>query len=232
MGLRRALLVGLAVAATALQAAAAARTSSGQFLVTLHATLTKQWTYATSTRVAGCTSRVAGSGLRTISLRSSDASVITGSWPGGRARASFSQPVRLLRGSIIQSGTKTTRNTGAAPCSQETHQLQCARITRSFQNRSVQVVSRHVHRLGFRRIQGLVPSDFFGSCPGEPSAVRAIAGGIELADSTYSERDLFNPTTAAVTRQGSADVTSDFLNGTGRVLERVRWTLIFRRLGG
>jgi hypothetical protein len=232
VGLRRALLVGLAVAATALQAAAAARTSSGQFLVTLHATLTKQWTYATSTKAAGCTSLVAGSGMRTISLRSSDASVIIGSWPGGRARASFSQTIRSLTGSITQSGTKTTRTTGAAPCSQETHRLQCARITRSLQNRSVQVVSRHVHRLGFRRIQGLVPSDFFGSCPGEPSAVRAIAGGIELADSTYSERDLFDPKTAAVTQQGSADVTSNFLNGTGTVLERVRWTLILRRLGG
>jgi hypothetical protein len=222
----------LVVAATAPQPRPAARTSSRQFLVTLHATVTKQWTYATSTKAAGCTSRVAGSGVRTISLRSSEASLITGSWPGGRARVSFSQPLRLLTGSITQAGTKTTQNTGAAPCSQETHQLQCARITRSFQNRSVRVISRHVHRLGFSRIKGLVPSDFFGSCPGEPSAVRAIAGGIELADSTYSERDLFDQATAAVTQQGSADVTNNFLNGTGTVLERVRWTLIFRRLGG
>jgi hypothetical protein len=96
----------------------------------------------------------------------------------------------------------------------------------------VQVVSHRLHRLGLRRITGLVPSDFFGSCPGEPSAVRAIAGGIELADSTYSERDLFDPTTAAVTQQGSADVTNNFLNGTATVLEHVRWTLVFRRLGG
>ena len=232
MGWRRALLVGLTVAATAIQAAAAARSSSGQFLVTLHATVTKRWTYAGSTTTAGCTSRVAGSGTRTISFQSSDASIVTGSWAGGGARARFSAPVRLLEGSVTQSGTKTTRSSGPAPCSQGTQRLRCPRITRSIQDRSAQIVSRQVHRLGFRRIRGLVGNEFFNSCPGEPSAVRAIAGGIELAGSNYSERDLFDPATAAVTLQGGIDVTNRFLNQTATVLERVRWTLSFRRLGG
>ena len=232
MGLRRALVGGLIVAAIALQAAAAADTSSGRFLVTLRANVTKQWTYATSTKTAGCTTRVSGSGTRTISFRSSDASIITGTWSGARARAAFSPPVRLLGGSITQSGRKTTRVTGPSTCSPATHRLKCARITRSFQNRNVQLVSRRAHRLGFRRMKGLVPSDFFNSCPGEPSAVRQIAGGIELADSTYSERTLFDPSTAGVTLQGRADVTTKLLNVTGAVIERVSWNLTFRRLGG
>ncbi|HEX6489789.1 MAG TPA: hypothetical protein VF002_00285 [Gaiellaceae bacterium] len=232
MGLRRALLVGLTVAATAIQAAAAAHSRSTQFLVTMQATVSKQWTSASSTTTAGCTSRVTVNGTRTISLQSSDASIVSASWAGGGARAIFAAPVRLLAGSVTQSGRKTTRSSGPAPCSQGTHRLRCTRITRSFQDRSAELVSRRVHRLGFRPIRGLVTNDFFNSCPGEPSAVRAIAPGIELAGSRYSERELFDPATAAVTLQGSAEVTSTFLSQPATVIERVRWTLMFRRLGG
>jgi hypothetical protein len=230
MRLRRGLIIGLVAAVTALQAAAAAETSTVRLLVTVRASVTKQWTYTRVTRSDGCTSTVKGGGTRAIAIRSSDASIMTASWPRTSARVTFSAPVRLLAGTVNQSGTKTTR-IGGSGCDTGTHKITCLRVRRSFRNQTVQLVSRRAHRLGFRRMTGLVSDAFFNRCPGEPSAVRALSGGIELADATFSERDLFDRTTAGVTLQGSADVTTKLLKSPGNVIQRVRWTLTLRRLG-
>jgi hypothetical protein len=232
MRLWRSVILTALVALIGLQAgvAATSRASSIRFLVTVRATVTKQWTYTTTKAAEGCASKIKGSGARTVALRSSDVSVVRGTWPGGNRRARFTGSVRIA-GTIKQAGAKTTTTTGDAGCSKGTHRVTCARVTRSFRNKAVQLVSRRVHRLGFRRIAGLVPDDFFTSCPGEPSGVRALAGGIELAGARYSERDLFDRNTAGVTLQGSADITTKLLKSPGSVVQHVRWTLSLRRVG-
>jgi hypothetical protein len=192
--------------------------------------VTKKWSYTTTTTSAGCTTKTSGAGTRTISLRTSEA-IVNGRWAGGSARARFVNPVRGLSGSATQTGTKTTKTTGSG-CTAGGRHFNCARKYGTYQNRSAQLVSGRVHHLGFRRMRRLVPDSFFNSCPGEPTAIRAVGGNLDLADVKYSERDLFAHTTAALTLRASADVTTTNLPASGTVVQHVRWTVIFRRLGG
>src|SRR5437764_15062571 len=99
------------VALAALDAASANQTASGRFLVTVRATVTKKWSYATASTSAGCTTKTQGSGTRTISLRTDEA-IVNGRWAGGTARAKFVNPVRGVAGSVTQTGTKTTKTSG------------------------------------------------------------------------------------------------------------------------
>jgi hypothetical protein len=78
----------------------------------------------------------------------------------------------------------------------------------------------------------LVPDVFFNGCPGEPRPVRAVVAGLALADTSFSERDLFDRSVGGFTLAGTADATTTLLNGSGRILHRVRWTLTLRRVGG
>lgn len=230
MPLGRALILAVVGVVIALPAAVAADTTTARFLVTVRGTVTKQWSYRVQTRSGDCTRTVSGSGTRTIRVRSADASVVAGSWPGPRAPATFDGAVRLA-GAIRQSGSKTTRDGGPAGCPQDERHPDCGLLTRTFQNRSMRLVSGRPRRLGFRRIPGLVPDVFYNGCPGEPSAVRRLAGGINLADAAYSEKELFDRSTAGVTLRGSTDVTTKLFSPPGSVLQRARWTLTLRRLG-
>ena len=222
--------VAVGVGLGAFDAASANETASARFLVTVRATATKKWAYATTNTSAGCTTKTQGTGIRAISLRANEA-IVNGRWAGGSARARFLNPVRGVTGSVTQLGEKTTRLAGSA-CTTETHHSTCARKYRTLENRSAQLAGVRLHRLGFRRIKGLVPPEFFNSCPGEPSAIRGVGGNVELADVKFSERDLFSHNTAAVTFRASADVTTTNLPANGTVVQRVRWTVVFRRLGG
>jgi hypothetical protein len=222
--------VAVGVALVALDAASANEASSARFLVTLRATVTKKWSYATSTTSAGCTTKTQGSGTRTITLRADEA-IVNGRWAGGNARARFLNPVRGVSGSVTHVGEKTTKLSGNG-CTTEGRHYSCARKYRTLENRTSQLVSVRAHRLGFRRMRGVVPDDFFNSCPGEPAAIRAVAGNLDLADVKFPERDLFAHATAALTLRATADVTTTNLPASGRVLQRARWTVVFRRLGG
>ncbi len=219
------------VTSLALAAGAQTRTEATRFLVTVRGTVTKQWSYTASKVETDCATRIEGHGSRTIALRSSDVSVVSASWGGGKARARFSGSIRLA-GTIKQAGTQRITTSGTAGCDKGTRRVACPRITRSFRAKTVRLVSRRVHRLGLRRVAGLVPSDVYTSCPGEPTAVRASGSGIELASAAYSERDFFARTTAGVTLQGSADITTKLLGSPGNVVQHVRWTLVLRRAGG
>jgi hypothetical protein len=225
------LLFVVIAALVALQAAAASQTSRASFLVSLTGSVSKQWTYtATSQTLEGCTVRTTGAGTRTISFRSSDNSVVRASRTGnGLVR--FSGAVRSLNETVRQSGTKTTRATAGAGCDKTAHRLVCKRLTRSFSDRALQLVSRRSHHVSFRAATGLVPDEFFNTCPGEPTAVRGIAGGLDLAGAKLSEADLFDRTVGGMTVQGSSEVTTQALNGSAKVVQSVDWRLTLRRLG-
>jgi len=231
MPLRRAL-IPLLVTLTAATAAGAGGTSGATFLASLTGTVTKRWTYATSQSVNGCSVKTTGAGNRTISLRSSDDSVVVARRAaGGRAR--FSGSVRFLHEYVQQAGTKTTQSTGPGACDSSPRRLVCKRIARSLQNRAAQPVSRRLHRLTFQPMRALVPDAFLSSrCPGEPSAVRDVAGGVELAVARFSEADVFDRTAGGITLQGTTDVTTQTLSGSAKVVQHVSWRLRLRRLGG
>jgi hypothetical protein len=222
------LLAGLLAAAAS---AGTAGTRTARFLVSMRATITKQWTYASAARSSGCRTAIAGKGLRTITLRSRDASVVTATWAGGRARVRFGGAARALGGLIRESGTKTTTTTGPAECDPGTQRLTCTPISRSVSDLRAELVSGRRHEVGFRRMKDVVPDAFFGSCPGEPTSVRTVGSGLALADASFSERDLFDRNTGGLTLQGSADASTTLLNRTAKIVEHVRWTATLRRLG-
>jgi hypothetical protein len=168
--------------------------------------------------------------MRAISLRSVAGSVVRAIRTGG-GRARFTGSLRGLDETVQQRGTKTTRSSGTAGCT-ATHRFACRPLTRVLHDRSTQLVSRRLHRLGFRPLVGLVPADLLNGCPGEPTAVRHIGGGLDLAAAKYGEADVFDSNVGGITLQGTADVTTQTLSGSAKVVQHVAWTLTLRRLGG
>jgi hypothetical protein len=225
-------LVAVAAALAGLQAAAASGVGETRFLASLSGTVSKRWTYTSTQTINGCTVTTTGKGTRTISLRSADDSVI-GARRGVGGRARFSGSLRFLTETVRQSGTKTTQTTGPSACEKSIRRLVCKRLTRSLKNRAVQPVSRRAHELGFRPVSGLVPRGFFApACPGEPSEVRSVRGGLELASARFREADLFDRNVGGMTLQGSSAVTTQTLGGDATVVQHVGWRLRLQRLGG
>jgi hypothetical protein len=227
-----ALIVLVTAGLAAAQAAGAGETSTARFLVSVRATVTKHWTYTSTQSSAGCRLTTNGEGARRISFRSKDVSVVTARWTGGRSRVRFSGSAGSLGGSIHQTGTTRTTSTGPAGCAVGPRRTTCTPITRTFHNRAAALVSGRLHKLSFRRMSGFVPDDFFTDCPGEPAAVRSVAGGLSLANGSFDERDLFNRSVGGLTLEGSADATTTLLNGSATIVHHVRWTLTLRRVGG
>ena len=223
-------IVALATALAVLPAALAADTVGRRFMVTGHATLTKRWTYTMSRTASGCTSHISAKGLRTITLRTSGLSAIRGLWAGGDRRARFVGAIHF-RGTVTQSGTKTTRVTGIATCDKGTRTVTCPRTARTFSDRSVGLVSTHAHRIGFKSLRGIVAPAFYGDCPGEPSEIRRLSNELEAADVRYKERELFAPSTGGYGVGGDATITTDVYTTPGVVVQRIHWTLLFRRVG-
>src|SRR5436853_5246196 len=115
-----------AVSVLALQAASAAdsQSSATRFAATLRGSVVRQWSYTTSTTLNGCKTRVKAAGTRKITLRSSDVSLVAGSWGGGKSRARFAGKI-LLGGAVQQSGTKTTTVTAGVGCELGPHRQTC-----------------------------------------------------------------------------------------------------------
>jgi hypothetical protein len=64
------------------------------------------------------------------------------------------------------------------------------------------------------------------SCPREPAAVRAVRPGLRHAQGEFAEADL--AAARSQTAFASADLTTDLEGAvTGRVVERVSWSLTF-----
>jgi hypothetical protein len=231
MTLKIALMVVVSALA-GLQAAAAGGAGEARFLASLGGTVTKRWSYTTTQTVNGCTVTTTGNGKRTIFLRSADDSVI-GARKAAGGRARFSGAVRFVTETVRQSGTKTTETTGPSACEKSLQRHVCKRLTRSLKNRATRPVSRRLHELTFRPLSGLVPPAFFvPACPGEPSEVRNIGGGLELASARFREADLFDRNVGGMTLQGSSDVTTQTLSGSASVVQHVGWRLRLQRLGG
>jgi hypothetical protein len=216
----------------AFESASAAPTSTARFLVSVRATLKKQWTYTTSRTSEGCRVRVSGTGTRTISLRSRDVSLVAVRWSGGRSHVRFSGGVGPLGVTVRQLGTKRTTTSGPAGCDDSVRSSSCTPVTRTFQGPRARLASGRAHRLSFRRMKNFVPDAFFNDCPGEPAAIRRINAGLAFADAGFSERELFDRNVGGITLDGDAEGTTTLVSGSGRVAHRVHWALTLRRVGG
>jgi hypothetical protein len=222
-------LVLLALITVATAAIAAGATPPPRFLVTGQGKVTKTWWYATSTTADGCTTWVTGHGSRTIALRTPLAGRLTASWASVGKRVRFAGKLPLA-GAVTETGTRTTRQTGAAGCDRAARTVTCPRMRATVGGRSIGLVSRRAHRVGSTRLRGVVPGRFlFARCPGEPAEVRGFADVVEIPDASFRERDVFDRGVVELTLRAHTDATTELSEPEGTVDQRVRWTLRLRR---
>lgn len=209
----------------------AAKPKEAVFKVTLTATLTKTWTYTRVQTEADCTRTTRGRGRWEAKVLTQSAGTVRAYAAGNRVR--FSGAVlRALRGRASRVGTVTTTATGDPPCERVARSVRCARERRSFRGGSTSLTSprRAILRLG--RLRGAEGIRLFRStCLQEPSDIRAIRTDLPLAPGPLDAADVFARDVPRWFITGDSEqVTTIEGELEGRVTERVRWTLNFRRL--
>lgn len=211
----------------------AAKSKEAVFKVTLTATLTKNWTYTRVESEADCTRTTRGTGRWEAKVSTQRAGTVRAYAAGHRVR--FSGAVlRALTGKASRVGTVTTTATGEPPCERVARSVRCARERRSFRGGSTSLTSprRAILRLGrLRGAEGI--RSFRSPCLQEPSDIRAIRTDLPLAPGPLDAADVFARDVPRWFITGDSEqVTTIEGELEGRVTERVRWTLNFRRLSG
>ena len=204
------------------------------FDVTLTATLTKDWTVKRVVQ-GECVETTTATGHWKLSLRSRRSSRLAFTAPAGRSRALRLSPavVRAISGTATQGGRLRT-DTGGPRCVRSTRTINCAVKRASFRNASARLTTPRAGTARFARIQGAGPSrSLRSSCPEEPSDVRAARTELELAEAPLSTPDVFDRGVPLFFITGDSEqVTTIEGDYDGRVTERVRWKLTFKRLRG
>jgi hypothetical protein len=203
-------------------AADAARPTRVEYDVTIRATVTKDWDTSVESIEEGCTVVRRSIGLRTVTLRSSRPTPIVVSLRSGKASFTPST-VRFVTAKVTQIGENRTRR--AAPCGSGTERRRCRPASRRAAGRSFRFFRSGRNEISFR------PAPLPGSgsaCPRESAAVRSNRPGLRDAEGRMSEVALARGTPQ--TAFGSSEVEIE-LGGaeTGRLVERVRWSLTFAR---
>jgi hypothetical protein len=194
------------------------------FRVTLQATVTKDWDALTETNENGCPTVRRSIGRRTVRLHSRRPTTVLVTFD--RGRVSYAPVVvRFVAGELVQTGNRTT--SVKAPCAEHTTHSRCARRRRAVTGASFGFFRSAHDEISFRARR--LP-DLPRGCPPESSEVRGIQPGLDEAQGELSEAALANSRIPIQTAIGTAKVTTDLEDQeTGRVLERVRWTLTFTR---
>ena len=209
----------------------AAKPKKAVFEVTLTATLTKNWTYTRVETEADCTRTTRGTGRWEAKISTQRAGTVRAYAAGNRVRFSGAE-LRALTGRASRVGTVTTRATGDPPCERVARSVRCARERRSFRGGSTSLTSprRAILRLGrLRGAEGI--RSFRSTCLQEPSDIRAIRTDLPLAPGPLDAADVFARDVPRWFITGDSEqVTTIEGDLEGRVTERVRWTLNFRRL--
>ena len=200
----------------------AARPTRAVFDVTIRATVTKDWRTSVESTEEGCTVVRRSIGHRTVTLRSSRPTRIVVTLRAGKASFSPSA-VRFVTAKVTQSGENTTRR--EARCGSGTDRQRCRRASRRVPNRSLGFFRSSRNEISFRA--ATLPGSG-SACPGESAAVRANRPSLRDAEGQISEAALAGG--ASQTAFGSSEVTADLEGAeTGRVVERVHWSLTFAR---
>jgi hypothetical protein len=192
------------------------------FDVSLRATVTKDWNTVVASTEEGCAVSRRSIGHRTVTLRSARPTPVTVTFSSGKASFSPSA-VRFVAVQVTQSGENRTRK--ESPCRTGTERDRCRPSKRRVSGGSFRFFRSGRNEISFRVVR--LPAAG-ATCPRESTAVRALRPGLGDAEGEISEADLAaaRPQTAFA----SAAVTTD-LDGeeTGRVVERVQWSLTFSR---
>ena len=194
------------------------------FLVTLKASVIKDWDTVTVASVTGCQTSQRSVGRRTVRLRSARPTTVFVTL--NRGRVSYPHAiVRYVRVQLSQTGSQTA--TFQAPCKERTLRSPCMRARRAVSGARFGFFRSARNELSFRAAP--LP-EFAKACPAESSSVRGIRPSLRDAQGELSEAALMNPAIPSQTAIGSVDVETD-LDGreTGRVIERVSWELTFTR---
>lgn len=194
------------------------------FLVTLEATVTKDWNTVTMSTVSGCPTSERSVGKRKIKLRSTRPTIVIVTFNGGRV----SYPgavVRYVRVELNQTGSRTA--TLQAPCKERTVHSRCPRAHRVVSGARFGFFRSARNELSFHSAR--LP-ELPMACPPESSSLRAIRASLQIAQGELSEAALMNPRIPSQTAAGSADVETDLdSRETGRVVVHVSWELTFTR---
>jgi hypothetical protein len=228
-----ALIAVTGVLLSAFGAAGAATPQRAEFRVSLTGTLTKDWTHARL--VAGdCVRVTTHTGHWKLSLatrRPSRIVVARAASPAGALRLSRAT-VTSIAGQASQSGFRRSEIRGGQRCIREFQRTTCAGQRRSFRGGTVKLTSPARGRARFAPLRGAsAVRSFRGSCPEEPADIRAIRTDLALADAPLTAADAFDRTVPRFFISGNSEqVTTISGPYTGRVTERVRWTLTFTRV--
>jgi hypothetical protein len=229
--------LGLFIAVTggllsALGAAGAATPQRAEFRVTLTATLTKEWRHVRVVS-AQCTRTTTHRGEWRLTLAARRASRVVIARPatsGGRLRISPAT-VGALAGQAQQRGGRDVLIQGPR-CPRESTSVRCGVQRRSFRGASARLTSPARGRARFTPLRGAGRArSFRRTCPEEPVDISSLRTDLALADAPLAAADVFDPTVTRFFISGNTEQVTT-LSGpyTGRVTERVRWTLTFTRL--
>jgi hypothetical protein len=209
----------------------AAEPRAAAFKVTLTATLTKDWT---STRIddeTQCrrTTRWVGHWQAKFSTRSAGR---VRAVDAGRGKIRFLGTVKALAGFATQSGSITTLAEGPPPCHRLSRTVRCGNERRNFRGGWTLVRSPRRGILQLAGVRRADPIRFRSSCLDEPADIRAIRTDLPLATGPLDAADIFARNIPRFFVTGDTEqVTTLEGDLEGRVTERVRWKLVFTRLG-
>lgn len=233
MARRLGLFIALAgVLLSALGAAGAATPQRATFRVTLTGTLTKEWRHVrvVSTQCNRTTTHTGEWRLTLTTRRPSRLVIARPVRRGGRLRISPAT-VAAVAGQAQQRGAREVVVSGPR-CPRESTSVRCGLQRRSFRGASARLTSPARGRARFAPLRGAAAArSFRRTCPEEPPDIASIRTDLALADAPLSAADVFDRTVPRFFISGNTEQVTT-LSGpyTGRVTERVRWTLTFTRL--
>lgn len=223
----------LAVSACVLSLAVAAHAAEKEpavFRVTLAGTLTKQWTYTDVDNSGECVRMTRGAGKTTIRL-SMKRPVRVRAAAVGATRVRFSGSLVRIAGSVVRTASRTVTEQGDLPCQRHTiSEGRCNRRKVFFAGASSSLRNprKGVLQLGpLRRFKAARSPQ----CPPEPADIVAVRTDLPIATGPLDVKDVFGRDIPRFFVSG--DTTQETtLTGDleGKVVERVRWTLVFTRL--
>jgi hypothetical protein len=208
----------------------AAKPRQAVFRVTLTATLTKEWTFTSVESEDPCTLTTRGTGRWQTKLATRKAARVRAT-DAGRGRVRFSGVVRALAGTATQAGAATTTADGPQFCQRLSRSVRCRTDRRTFRGGFVSIASprRGVVRPG--RLRGAEAIRYRSACLAQATEVQAIRTDFPLATAPLDAADVFGRDIPRFFSRGDTEqVTTLEGDIEGRVTERVRWTLVFRRV--
>jgi hypothetical protein len=209
-----------ALLATLASTADGALPARATFDVTLRATITKDWNVVTESTEEGCTVVRRSIGRRVVTLRSARPTPIAVTLGSGKVTFSPAA-VRFVVVRVNQTGENRTRR--ESPCPSGTGRDRCRPAKRKVSGGTFRFFRSARNEISFHSAR--LPTAGT-SCPREPAAVRAIRPGLRDAQGEFAEADL--AAARSQTAFASADLTTDLEGAvTGRVVERVSWSLTF-----